>query len=501
MSVGNEGVALLLTDDGELLLTRPGAGQREVIQVRISGSGLPVGTQLVGNSSSSTARGPSVLAAASSTGLSELYCSFAGGDPSCVVSVRVHAAFGSVKGAHGIGDVMFVGATNGLFRCRAASCVQLLGAGATTTAFSITALAVHYDTDMVAAGSHDKIWLLNSDGVVQRWEWCTAIDGPEAGSGGVLDGPVTALAFTDNGDLYVGNDIALNIRWASSGVWSRVSGDMGLPMGNITALAVDVRSPLNRAAQRWIGTSRGLAIWSTDPNADPAWHYLYGPRWHPGRRVTAMASVAGGSVCAATDGGVVWLQQQTFTLAKKAEAMQAKLARHNRHGLVAGCALRTFGNTSHPKCIDDDNNGLWTSFVAAAELLRYSVTKDPDAAESARRLFAGLDLLHNVTGIPGLYARSVCAPNEGSCATERDTLRRSCTSQVTPGCCPHNACGLQWRNSTTPGLEGWVWKSDTSSDETCGHFFAFTMAAQLAPTIVSRSTMLSALPAALLVSV
>ena len=34
---------------------------------------------------------------------------------------------------------------------------------------------------------------------------------------------------------------------------------------------------------------------------------------------------------------------------------------------------------------------------------------------------------------------------------------------------------------------GWVWKSDTSSDESAGHFFAFFVAAHLAPTAAERS--------------
>ena len=199
-----------------------------------------------------------------------------------------------------------------------------------------------------------------------------------------------------------------------------------------------------------------------------------------------MAALPGGIVCVATDHGMVWLEQQTFTLATKAALMQAMLPRHDRHGLVAGCALSSFGNTSIPlRCVDDDNNGLWTAVVAAAELFRYSVTKDPAAAASARRFLNGMYLLHNVTGVRGLYARSACAPDDVGCATERATLRRSCTSQVTPGCCQHEGtCGLQWRNSTAAGYDGWVWKSDTSSDETCGHFFAFAIAAQLAPTLV-----------------
>ena len=112
-------------------------------------------------------------------------------------------------------------------------------------------------------------------------------------------------------------------------------------------------------------------------------------------------------------------------------------------------------------------------------------------------------------------------PTNAGCAPDRMTLRRSCASQaatggeaistrpvcyfislvilhtkqtgggmavtsqahghsqVTPGCCDHQACGLQWRNSTVAEYAGWVWKSDTSSDETCGHFFAFAIAAQV----------------------
>ena len=32
-----------------------------------------------------------------------------------------------------------------------------------------------------------------------------------------------------------------------------------------------------------------------------------------------------------------------------------------------------------------------------------------------------------------------------------------------------------------------MWKSDTSSDETCGHFFAFSIAAKLAPSPAARA--------------
>ncbi len=37
----------------------------------------------------------------------------------------------------------------------------------------------------------------------------------------------------------------------------------------------------------------------------------------------------------------------------------------------------------------------------------------------------------------------------------------------------HSGGGL-WTPSTAPGFEGWTWKADASSDELCGHLFAFT---------------------------
>ena len=40
----------------------------------------------------------------------------------------------------------------------------------------------------------------------------------------------------------------------------------------------------------------------------------------------------------------------------------------------------------------------------------------------------------------------------------------------------HSGGGL-WTPSTAPGFEGWTWKADASSDELCGHLFAFTTVA------------------------
>jgi hypothetical protein len=254
----------------------------------------------------------------------------------------------------------------------------------------------------------------------------------------------------------------------------------------------------------WVGTQRGVAVHDPSPDADPAWRYLRGPRWQPpgDGSVTAMAQAHfsaarfSSHVCVATSGGVTWYQAHPTTLSQKAAAMERTLVRHDRHGLVAESALGSFGNLSSVTQHDSDNNGLWTSLVVAAELFRHAVTGESSAADASEHFLGGMRLLHEITGVPGLYARSACAPSEpvGQCAPMRfsDHLADKCTNLDHPGCCDApagaaQACGLQWRNATVPKYKHWVWKSDTSSDETVGHFFAFFLAARLAPSAASRA--------------
>ena len=345
---------LLLSDHGGLLLAREPAkagGYRTFAHV--TGSVIPAGSRVA-------LRDESHGVVATPSGLAELSCALT--RATCTMGKLTAASFGAVAAVQALPSAVFVAAAKGLFRCAATSCEQLLGSDRTEA--PMTALAAHGPSDKVAAGSADKVWLFATDGSLLRWEWATAICGPDAGSGGVLDGPVTALAFDAAGDLFAGNDIALNIRSAATGTWSRVSGDMGLPFANITALVVDYHDPVTGAAQWWLGSSRGLSLHSADPAADPQWRYFYGARWHPGTRVTAMARMINSStIVAATDGGLTVLESQVFTLEKKAALMQAKLKRHDRHGLVAGCPLSAFGDVSTAHCVDDDNNVSDLPFV------------------------------------------------------------------------------------------------------------------------------------------
>jgi hypothetical protein len=68
---------------------------------------------------------------------------------------------------------------------------------------------------------------------------------------------------------------------------------------------------------------------------------------------------------------------------------------------VGDCSFSAFGNVSSCLNHDDDNNGLWTSLVVAAESFRYAVTKDPNAKSEAVHFFNGMKMLNTITNIKG----------------------------------------------------------------------------------------------------
>jgi hypothetical protein len=107
--------------------------------------------------------------------------------------------------------------------------------------------------------------------------------------------------------------------------------------------------------------------------------------------------------------------------------------------------------------------------------MAHSVTGDPQTLATASKYFNGLVLLNRITNIPGLMARSACAPDEiaaGTCAGNGTWIHDKTT----------------WVNSTAVGYEGWLWKTDTSSDESTGHVFAFPIVASLSPIAAERET-------------
>lgn len=342
-----------------------------------------------------------------------------------------------------------------------------------------------------------------------NWEWTTNIT---SGAGGVYDDAVTSLAYDEaSGSLYVGMVECLNVRDKTGAVW-RLGAQDGLPWGNITSLAVDGVSsnggwPFSRM---WLGTSKGAILFDpgapsngngvggvthrrggrsapffarvqraekeaaagagagaagapSPPPLRQRWRYFYGPRYLVSSPNDAFD--AGGAIAAiATDGavttllapaaGVAVLEAQLWTLEAKVGVYEGAVARHTRLGQVSGCSLPSFGVLEPCTTGPDANDGLWSSLTVGAEAMRFALTGEAAALDSAIEHAAGMRLLMQATGIQGLIARSVVSPGSGE-------------------------SGGDWHNSTVRGLEGYQWLGDASSDEVVGHLFAYPLVANL----------------------
>jgi hypothetical protein len=257
---------------------------------------------------------------------------------------------------------------------------------------------------------------------------------------GPLSTQITALVVDAENTLWVGTPLGLSLLNAL-GNWRSIQGREGLPVEDVKALA------LGEAGSIWIGTSRG-AILYTPQATGRQWFYRAGPRYLPDDMVRAIAVAPGGTPAYfLTNDGVGRIDTRTTTLLEKAETIERRLnERHRRLGMVASCELDDALNPTSWQIGDNDNDGLWTAYHVAAMSLAYGATKDPAALASARESMHALYMLQNVSGIPGLPARSVVPAAIG--------IRKS----------------EQWR----PTADGTMyWKSDTSSDEIDGHYLAF----------------------------
>lgn len=260
------------------------------------------------------------------------------------------------------------------------------------------------------------------------------------GVNGPLATVITALAADSKGVVWAGTPVGLS-RCDEAGQWTHIQGRQGLPVEAITALAVDEEDRL------WIGTSHGAVLY-TPYEEGRQWYYRAGRRYLPGDHVKSIAIASGGSpVYVLTDGGLGRIDLVRRTLLEKADMIEKRVnERHRRMGLVADCILDDIENPTAHTIPDQDNDGLWTAYHVAAMSLCYGATQDPAALASAREGMHALYMLQNVSGTPGLVARSVLPPELGA------------------------AKGPQWRPTPDGSL---YWKSDTSSDEIDGHYLAF----------------------------
>lgn len=260
------------------------------------------------------------------------------------------------------------------------------------------------------------------------------------GNNGPLSTQISAIALDSKGTLWIGTPLGLT-SLERDGKWKSIRGSEGLPVEEITALAIDKNDNI------WIGTTQGAILYTPYEN-DRQWYYRAGLRYLNNDSISDIVLAdAGMSVYFQTEAGISKLEAAERTLAEKAEIINKSLDQwHRRLGLVAACKLNDAENPTSHTIKDNDNDGLWTSYHVVAMSLAYATTGEEKYKISAKKGMDAMIMLQNISGIPGLVARSVLP------ISERDKKSE------------------QWR-ATPDGTQ--LWKSDTSSDEIDGHFFGF----------------------------
>jgi len=181
--------------------------------------------------------------------------------------------------------------------------------------------------------------------------------------------------------------------------------------------------------------------------------YFAGRRYLPDDEVLGLLSDASRGMWVRTRTGVSHIELREMTLEQKAAAFEERIRlRHDRYGMVSDSHLAKAGDLSTNVLESSDNDGLWTAMYGAAECFRYAVTKSPEALARAKRAVDAVLFLEEVTGVPGLPARSYVKkgdsrPKDGS-----------------------------WHWTADGQIQ---WKGDTSSDEIVGHFFVLSIAYDL----------------------
>lgn len=254
--------------------------------------------------------------------------------------------------------------------------------------------SVEHGFGVLVVGTNRKLYFY--DGKEWWFEW--------------VSGVPTALTFGPSGELYIADHVSLtrvNIDYS----FDRIGPLQGLPYNQLTSLHVSpyvpVTPPLTGPAPEpanmgtlWIGTARGYTLFNIKTSKFIG--YFNGPRWLPEGSVLSIAG-SGSTVVILTEEGLAVVHPEMWTLASKARHFQAMLQRHTRPpGLVSDCPITSFtASTCSPSTTDSD--GLWTSWVVAAEAFRYQVTKETSARTNSWHLFSGLKFLVNVSTYDHLH--------------------------------------------------------------------------------------------------
>jgi len=360
---------------------------------------------------------------------------YAGSDGAVVVvendevSTVELSAIGRVRALEIFNDALYAGGDHGVYVYR----------GDSFAVFDSVPDCIVYD---LLADEANGLWIATENGLYLHhddgiYHWTT--------DDYLVSNNLRGLALDETWQLWIAATAGLNLL-RNDGVMVSYTGHQGMPIIRSAAVAIADNEPETGV---WIGTDHGLLRLRNGQ-----WNYYAGRRWLPDDTVNDVAVDAYGNIWAATDNGLSRLRFQQWTLQKKAEHyLELNRTRHDRYGLVASCTLDLPGDLRTFRPRDSSNDGLWTGMYLAALSFQYAVTGNAEIKQLADEHFAAMAFLEAVTGVPGLPARSI------------DELY---SHSQDPECYP--LC--QWRANEELGFD---WKSDTSSDEITGHFYAYAI--------------------------
>jgi len=213
----------------------------------------------------------------------------------------------------------------------------------------------------------------------------------------------------------------------------------------------DIRCIEEVGDKTWFGTPTGAFALRHKGRIE----YYVSKRWLVDDTVVDIAPGPNDSVLILSRAGLNIIHFKKMTLADKAKYFDdLTRKRHIRYGFNSALVMTEPGNLATGALVDQDNDGLWTAMYLAGELFRYAVTKSDRALRNCCESFEAMERLTEITPMEGFPARSF--ERVGYDVADRP----------------------RWH--TCPDGQ-WVWKGTTSSDEIVGHFFAYTVFAEIIP--------------------
>lgn len=213
----------------------------------------------------------------------------------------------------------------------------------------------------------------------------------------------------------------------------------------------------------WVGSRQG----AFRINPTEGVKYYASKRWLNDDFVTDIKAGINSNILILTKAGLSDIVSKQMTLEDKANYFEKQVrSRHIRNGFNSTLSGMKDGDIHSGFLSDSDNDGLWTSMYLAAQALRYSVTKDPEALQNTKESLDAMNRLFSVNPVKGFAARSF----------ERTGNRHVLSDSEF------------WQKSP---YTDWDWKATTSSDEAIGHIFAYGVVAEVIDDVAIKNKAIS----------